>query len=217
LRQSEMEIRELETIFWAYRDRMIDLENDRRIRYVHIYRNQGCQAGSTIDHPYSVLMALPIIPQTLQEELDGARRHFDYKSRCVYCDIIRQEIQHKGRIIIETRHFVAFQAFAPRQPFETWILPKRHSAMFPEVEPGEIRDLAKIFKDVFSRLDAALNFPDYNYVIHTSPFGLNCSEFYHWHLEILPRVCRLGGCELGSGVYINSTPPEEAAQYLRDL
>ena len=177
IRQAQMSHEELENVFWAYRDRMIDLEKDRRMKYVLIYKNQGASAGATLAHPYSLLMALPIIPRRIVDEVEGARRHFSYKQRCIYCDVIRQELQLDLRIVGETDLFVAIQAFAPRVPFETWIIPKRHAAHFQETEPKEISELAKIFKDIFARLDIALRNPAYNYVIHTAPCGNDCSEF----------------------------------------
>jgi len=217
IRQSEMDISEMENVFWAYRDRLIDLKRDSRLRYALVYKNAGIKAGSTLDHQYSLLMGLPIIPSSVLEEIEGAKKHHDYKERCVFCDILRQELQQGIRVVSETRDFLAIEPFAPRVPFETWILPKRHVSRFEDVEPGEIRDMALIFSDVMKRIDIALGKPAYNYGIHTSPFSMDCSEYYHWHMEILPRLEPLTGFEWGSELYINSTAPEKAAAYLKDL
>jgi UDPglucose--hexose-1-phosphate uridylyltransferase len=217
IRQSQMESGELENIFWAYRDRVLDLKRDTRMRYVLLYKNYGQMAGATLDHQYSILMGLPIVPRGVLEEVEGAKKHFDYKERCVYCDIIRQEIQQEIRVISETKDFLAIEPFAPRVPFETWILPKRHTPRYENIEPREIREIALIFKEVVLRLDEALNNPAYNYVIHTTPFNIASEQYYHWHMEILPRLTFITGFEWGSDVYINLTSPEDAASFLKEI
>jgi UDPglucose--hexose-1-phosphate uridylyltransferase len=217
VRQGQMAASELENLFWAYRDRIIDLKKDARMRYVLIYKNCGRNAGEILAHAYSLLMAFPIVPRAILDEIEGAKKHFLYKERCIYCDVIRQEIQHETRVISESDNFLAIEPFAPRVPFETWVLPKRHAARFENIEPMEISDLAHLFKDVLNRLDAGLNYPDYNYYLHTAPFGNDCDPFFHWHMEILPRIVPTTGLELGSELYLNSTSPEEAAKFLRRL
>jgi len=217
IRQSQMEHVDIENLFWAYRDRIIDLKKDHRIRYVLIYKNHGALAGATLDHSYSLLTGVPIIPRGILDEIEGSRRHFEYKERCIYCDIIRQEIQLESRVVSETQYFIAIEPFAPRLPFETWILPKRHTSRYEEIEPMEVHEFASIFKKVMGRLDAGLNNPAYNYTIHTSPFDDGCEDFYHWHLEILPRIIHRTGLEWGADLYVNSTSPEDAAKFLRNL
>lgn len=217
IRQAHMTLEELENLFWAYRDRIIDLKRDTRIKYVHIYKNCGASAGATMKHGYSLLMALPIVPRAILDETHGAQKHFVNKQRCIYCDVIRQEIQLGTRLVSETDLFLAVEPFAPRVPFETWILPKRHSACFDEIDPKEVGEMAGIFKDVISRLDSALKKPAYNYGIHTAPFGNGCEEYFHWHMKIIPRITAHTGFEWGTDVYINPTPPEEAAAFLREL
>ncbi|MRR39000.1 galactose-1-phosphate uridylyltransferase [bacterium] len=216
-RQSDMEKEELENIFWAYRDRIIDLKKDRRMRYIHIYKNCGEYAGATLDHPYSLLLALPIVPGDIIDELHGAQKHFDYKERCIYCDIITQEILQEHRVVSEVASFIAIEPFAPRMPFETWIIPKRHSCRFEEIEPKEVGDLAVIFKDVLSRLDRALGVPSYNYAFHTAPFDSIYDRYFHWHMEILPRTVVQSGLESGLDLYVHATLPEDAAAFLRNI
>jgi UDPglucose--hexose-1-phosphate uridylyltransferase len=217
IRQGQMTVSELENLFWAYHDRIIDLRNDTRMRYVLIYKNSGLHAGATLDHTYSMLMALPIVPRAILDEIEGAKNHFHYKERCIFCDVIRQEIQIEKRVVYESDNFLAIEPFAPRVPFETWILPKRHAPRFEIIEPMEIQDLSGLFKNVLTRLDAGLNYPDYNYCIHTAPFGYDCDQFFHWHIEILPSLIPRTGLEWGSELYLNSTPPEDAARFLRRL
>lgn len=216
-RQSEMGLDELENLFWAYRDRIIDLKKDGRMRYILIYKNNGEPAGATLEHAYSLLLALPIVPRDIVDEINGARKHFEYKERCIYCDIIRQEIQLEIRIIAETNAFLAIEPFAPRVPFETWIIPKRHSCRFEEIEPKEVGELAAVFKEVFSRLDSALHIPPYNYALHSAPFDNTYDKYYHWHMEIIPRISVQSGLEIGSDLYVHSTMPEDAAAFLRNL
>jgi UDPglucose--hexose-1-phosphate uridylyltransferase len=217
IRQAQMSLLEIENLFWAYRDRIIDLKKDARMRYVLIYKNCGTPAGATLDHSYSLLMALPIVPRSILDEIEGAKKHFHYKERCIFCDVVRQEIQLETRLVFESNDFLAIEPFAPRLPFETWVLPKRHAPRFENIEPREIHDLANLFKEVLGRLDAGLNCPSYNYFIHTTPFGNECDSYFHWHIEILPRLVLRTGLEWGSELYINSTPPEDAARFLRWL
>ena len=216
-RQAQMDAQELENLFWAYRDRIIDLKKDSRMRSVLIYKNSGEAAGATLGHSYSLLLALPIVPGDIVDELRGAQKHYAYKERCIYCDIVRQETRLDLRVVSETRSFLAVEPFAPRVPFETWIIPKRHSPRYEEIDSKEVGDLAAVFKDVLSRLDHALNRPPYNYALHNAPFDNTYDKVYHWHMEIIPRIGILSGLEWGSDLYVHSTPPEDSAAFLKGL
>lgn len=198
----------------AYVDRYRDLKRDRRFRYILLFKNKGAAAGASLDHPHSQLIATPIIPKRVMEEVEGARQYYYYKERCVFCDIIRQELSAGTRIITETEHFVALSPFAARFPFETWIAPKDHKASFGDIEDNEIDSLADIMSTTLGRLTKTLNNPPYNYIIHTSPCDELCSEYFHWHIEIMPRLTKIAGFEWGSGFYVNPTPPELAAKFL---
>ncbi|HXK48414.1 MAG TPA: galactose-1-phosphate uridylyltransferase [Deltaproteobacteria bacterium] len=217
VRQSLMAQTQLENLFWAYRDRIIDLRKDQRIRCVFIYKNCGRFAGATLDHSYSLLMALPIVPRAVTDEIEGAKRHYHAKERCIYCDVIRQEIEGETRLVSETSSFIAIEPFAPRLPFETWILPKRHAPRYESIEPDEVHDLSLIFRDVLARIDRGLCRPDYNYYLHSAPAAGECGPYFHWHMEILPRLTPRTGLEWGAELYFNPTPPEEAATFLRGL
>jgi UDPglucose--hexose-1-phosphate uridylyltransferase len=214
---STMPLRAVEELLKAFRDRMLDLRGDRRFQYTLIFKNEGQVAGATLEHSHSQLIALPIVPIQVQEELDGCRKHFELKERCIYCDIIRQEMQTRGRIVAETPLFIALEPFAPRFPFETWVLPKRHLSSYPASTAEDFRDLAGLLQDTLRRLDRALSNPPYNFVLHTSPFRDETNDYYHWHIEIMPKLTNIAGFEWGSGFYINPTPPEEAAAFLRDI
>ncbi|MBI5709486.1 MAG: galactose-1-phosphate uridylyltransferase [Candidatus Eisenbacteria bacterium] len=217
---ADLPVEHVVEVLKAYRERMVDLHRDRRFRYVLIFKNHGAGAGATLEHTHTQLIATPIIPKILQEELDGARRYYELKERCVFCDIVQQDTaDHNGRRVVTMNdRFVTIEPFAPRFPFETWILPRRHDSSFQVVaDEEEFHDLAAILKDTFQRLNRALDKPPFNFVIHTAPVAEGDLEYYHWHLEIMPKLTRVAGFEIGSGFYINPTPPEDAAQYLREI
>ena len=201
----------------AYRERMVDLHRDRRFRYVLIFKNHGPDAGATLEHTHTQLIATPIIPRILQEELDGSRRYFELKERCVFCDMIEQELREGRRIVLENEHFVSFEPFAPRFPFETWILPRSHISAFEDSQKSEFRSLAHALRETLQRINRALNRPHYNFIIHSAPCRDTRLDHYHWHIEIMPKLKKVAGFEWGTGFYINPTSPEEAAQYLREI
>jgi UDPglucose--hexose-1-phosphate uridylyltransferase len=206
----------VENVLWAYRERIIDLQRDPRLRYVLVFKNHGVAAGASLEHSHSQLIALPIVPRRVSEEIEGSRNYFQYKERCVFCDIIRQEIRQKARVISENKSFVSIAAFASRFPFETWVLPKKHHSHFEHMEPFEYEQAAQILSDTLRRMNQVLNNPPYNYIIHTSSFSDTEESYYHWHFEIMPKLTKVAGFEWGTGFYINPTPPEEAAGYLRE-
>lgn len=214
-RISERSLQEIEDIFWAYRDRLMDLRKDPRFKYVMIFKNQGQLAGASLEHPHSQLIALPIVPRQVVDEVAGAKRYYNQKERCIYCDIVRQEIQDGIRVIFENAFFLVIEPYAPRFPFETWILPKTHDSSFEDCQKREYRFLAEAIKTIMSKLDKTLSNPPYNYILHTSPFQDHQNPYYHWHIELMPTLTKVAGFEWGSGFYINSMPPERAAETLR--
>src|SRR3954467_11624850 len=157
--QSETEI---ERVLWACRERMIDLKRDFRLKYILVFKNHGGAAGATLDHPHSQLIALPIVPDFVREELAGARRHFAVKERCVFCDIIRQEMRDGRRVVQENADIVALAPYAPRFAFETWLLPKVHGSRFEQTPRNVSESLARLLKWVLQRLDRALEMPPWN-------------------------------------------------------
>ncbi|MEK6815858.1 MAG: galactose-1-phosphate uridylyltransferase [Nitrospirota bacterium] len=213
---SAMPVKRVEDVLWSYRDRIEDLKKDRRFSYILVFKNEGESAGATLDHSHSQLIALPIVPKSVIEEVEGAKQHYNLKERCIYCDIIRQETMTGSRMIAENRDFVSFAPFAPRFPFETWIMPKTHSSNYSSGTPEQYANLALILQETLKRLDRVLSVPPYNYIIHTSPFRDERNDYFHWHLELMPKLTHVAGFEWGSGFYINPTPPEEAAKFLRE-
>jgi UDPglucose--hexose-1-phosphate uridylyltransferase len=206
---------EIERVLFAYRDRILDLKQDRRFRYILVFKNHGAAAGATLEHAHSQLIALPIVPDFVREEVEGARHHFEDKERCVFCDILRQELVDGRRLIQENADMVAVAPYAPRFPFETWLLPRRHSSRFEEAPRHEYESLARLLKAVLGRINRALESPPYNLIVHSSPFTEDTSDFFHWHVELMPKLTRVAGFEWGTGFYINPTSPEEAAKVLR--
>ncbi len=206
-----------EDVLWACRDRMLDLRRDIRLRYAMLFKNHGEAAGATLEHSHSQLIALPIVPHLVAEEMMGAKHYFDYKERCIFCDIVRQEIQQGERVVLENSEFIVITPFASFAPFETWILPKRHNSFFEQNQVNEIQSLAQIFSQTLKRMQRALNFPPYNFTLHTTPFNEANLSYYHWHFEIIPKLTKFAGFEWGSGFFINPTPPEEAAKFLREM
>ncbi len=207
----------------VYRLRLLELGRDDRFRYVIIFKNEGKQAGASLSHPHSQVIATPVTPKRVKEELAGAREYHSSRGRCIFCDIIEEEQKKKQRVVEENEGFIAFCPFAPRFPFETWILPKNHSPDFHSLDEQGLNQLAQIMIVTMGRLSKVLNKPQYNYIIHTAPvryaregYWSTLDADWHWHMEIMPRVTDIAGFEWGTGYYINSTLPEEAAEYMRE-
>jgi UDPglucose--hexose-1-phosphate uridylyltransferase len=207
---------EVEDVFWAFRDRMLDLKKDKRFRYILIFKNHGEAAGASLEHSHSQLIALPIVPKLVREEIEGSQAHFSFKERCVYCDIIRQELNTGVRVIDENQDFVIVAPYAPRFPFETWILPKTHASCFEDAQKREYQNLSRILKTMLLKIDRVLDSPAYNLVIHTSPLTESINDFYHWHVELMPKLSKVAGFEWGTGFYINPVTPEDSAKFLRE-
>ena len=203
-------------VLTAYRDRIMALSEDPRFRYVLIFKNQGRAAGASLEHSHCQLIALPIVPELVQEELSGGKFYYNYKERCVFCDIVRQELNQEIRLISENDNFVAVAPYASRFPFEAWILPKAHDPYFEDAQKYEYVQLSKLLRDVSLRMEKVLLHPPYNLIIHNSPLRETDGRHYHWHIELMPKLTHVAGFEWGSGFYINPTPPEDAAKYLRD-
>lgn len=213
---STMSQANLEEVLWAFKERIEDLKQDARFKYILTFKNHGDAAGASLEHPHTQMIALPIIPKRVAEEMEGSREHFASKERCIFCDIIHQEQMNKSRIITENKNFIAFTPFAIRFPFETWVLPKMHISHYEDSEKVGFDYLASLLSDTMRRIDTVLSDPPYNLILHTSPVTAFNLEYYHWHIEIIPKLTKVAGFEWGTGFYINPTPPEEAAEYLRE-
>lgn len=213
---ADLSEKRVEDLFWAFRDRIVDLKRDSRLRSVLLFKNHGEAAGASLEHTHSQIIALPVIPIQIQEELDGARRYYSFKERCVFCDIVRQESADGARVILETDQLLVVSPYAPRFPFETWVVPRAHNSHYESAQPSLIHSLAWAMRAIIRKMEKVLEYPAYNFLIHTAPIQAAPLDHYHWHLEIIPRLARVAGFEWGAGFYINPTPPEESAQFLRD-
>ena len=216
---------QISKVLKCYSDRIIYLEKDERFKYVLVFKNYGASAGgSAIRHTRSQLIATPVNPKRVKEELAGSRNYYNYHERCVFCDLIHQEIEQKDRLILDLDGFIAISPFAARFSFETWIMPKKHCCDFTCQDGESLKNLGKVMKELLSKLKKGLNDPPYNYVIHTAPFRRKKSGYwktidqdYHWHIEIMPRLTRVAGFEWGTGFYICPITPEDCAKFLREV
>jgi len=217
----------LTMVLKAYRERLLDLMKDERFRYVLIFKNHGEDAGASLAHPHTQIIATPITPKTVALELESAKNYYHVKERCIFCDLMKQELQDGSRIVLANEHFVVYCPYASRFPFEMVLLPRAHSHRFGGSSDELLGHMASALKETLSRLCAALDDPPYNFMLHTAPnintrarraYYWETLEFdWHWHLEIIPRVTKTAGFEWGTGFYINPVPPENAAKFLRDV
>jgi UDPglucose--hexose-1-phosphate uridylyltransferase len=219
---ADLTVTELAEVLGMYRDRLLELAGDRRLVYPMIFKNVGAAAGASLAHTHSQLIATPIVPISVAEELAGAETHFRATGQCVYCALNAAELESGQRLIERPQSaasagFVAYCPYAARFPYETWIVPARHAARYETLSPADCVELARVVRVVLAKIDAALDRPAYNYIIHTAPFDTNSFDHYHWHIEIIPRVTKTAGFEWGTGFYINPVSPEEAAMSMRAL
>lgn len=218
----ELDPEEISNVIRAYVARIADLEGDKRMRYVLIFKNHGEGAGAhTIFHSISQLMALPVTPRNIKTKLMMARDYYVRKERCLYCDVLEQELNKQQRLVAQNSDFAAFTPFASRFPFELCVLPKSHNSAFCRISNSEIGSLAHILRDILQKLDSTLGPVPYSLSLQNRAFvrprkgyWKTIEEDFHWHLEILPQVFRVTGFEWASGFFYNPVPPEIAAQWL---
>ncbi|MCD6530322.1 galactose-1-phosphate uridylyltransferase [Candidatus Bathyarchaeota archaeon] len=212
---SNMHLKQLKYSLMAQIERATAFYKNPSIRYVQIFRNYRREAGASLSHPHSQIIAVEHVPRILREEVEASERYMEREGRCIFCDIIDLE-KEGARLIYESRYFVALAPWASIQPFEFWILPKNHSARLLEITGQELEDLSRILNTCLRGLSEALGDPPYNYVFHTAPkYPGEIDEFYHWHLEVYPKLAVWAGFEIGTGTYINVVPPEAAAEALK--
>ena len=214
---ADLSVEEIKRVVAVYKRRSITLGEDKRFKYVLIFKNYGLAAGASLEHSHTQLISLPIVPKRVIGELEGIQRYFKEKKKCVFCDSIEQERREQKRQICENDDFYAFCPFASRSPFEVCIIPKKHQHSFVAISESEIDSFSKILKDVLMRIKVLLNNPPYNFIIHTSPLNGETNELFHWHVELMPKLTKIAGFEWGTGFYINSTPPELASECLREV
>lgn len=213
-----IEPRQLEQVLWAYRDRIEEMRKDPRITHVLMVKNSGRDAGSSFSrvHPHSHILGFPVVPKRVVDKFRGAQKFFQFRERCIWCDMLIQEQEQRERVVLENDHFLAFTPFASRFSYEVCIVPRRHHAHFEQISNVEIVHLADILKKTMKRIFHVLQAPAYNYIFFTAPWEHRYEQHFHWHIEIMPRISGIAGFEWGTGFYINPMAPEDAAQILRE-
>ncbi len=222
----EMPAEQIVKVLTTFQHRVEDLRGDPRFRHTVIFRNYGSVAGASLSHPHSQLIALPIMPQLVRAKLQAAREHYAHKERCIFCDLIKQELDFGDRLVAATDYFVTVSPFASRFPFELAVYPRRHCHDIVLATEEETWALAHTLIDILGRMKSTLDNPAYNMIIQTSPsirprpgrpdYWGTIEMDYHWHIEIFPRLTKMAGFEWGTGFYINPVAPEEATQHLRN-
>lgn len=211
-----LSVDDTENVLRAYRDRLVELRADDRLRAALILRRHRGGPGFTREHPHSELLAAPVVPSELAREVEQARVYYEYRERCLLCDVVRQEVDSGARIVLGGEHVVALTPFASSAPFEVWILPRRHNAAFESSWATEHRDTARVLREVLARLDRLLGDPPFTMRLHSAPFGDGESPSFHWHLEIVPTPVHADLVREQEFLVENPLPPEDAARALRD-
>jgi len=225
MKPEDLGVEQMVRVIRLYRDRIADLNRDLRLRYILISKISLVDPWRTFSHPVSSLVAMPVIPKKIKDELENAKQYYDYKERCIFCDIVREELKVGDRVVVETKNFVCFCPYASSFPFESWIMPKRHNCDFHGISYEEIEDMGFALMSMLKKLRAVFQVEaPLSYFLHTAPNRVprrnhwhTLGDDYHWHLEIIPRLTRRSGFELGSGLFILTTSPEKAAKFLREV
>lgn len=235
----EMSVQHLATLFLAYQERIQQLyDTDPRLRYVLTFKNFGPAAGASIAHTHSQLIALPVVPENVQAEVQFSRTYYLKHHHCIFCALLddatpvtatvfnkdkgesQRNLTAHNYVVEKGEHFVAVKPFASRFEWEVHIYPIRHQSDFLAVEKTLLSDLATVLKRTMLRLDQILGGTQYNYFLHSVPHNTGSADYtdsYHWHLEICPRTSIPSGFELGSGLFVNTVSPEKAASQLREV
>lgn len=207
---------EIKRILLAFQERYKDLARESFIKYISIFHNHGKEAGSTVSHPHSQILALPILPPDVSRSINESQNHFREYNQCAHCQMLDQEIEDGTRIIYQNERMIVIAPFASKAEAEIRIFPKKHFAYFEKIGEEELYQLADALKFSFSRIFEKFNDPAFNFFIHTAPTGDSQDyEHYHWHMEILPKFDIVGGFELGTGLDIITMAPEKTAEILR--
>lgn len=220
----DMGLQQMRYVLKTYRHRLVDLEKDHRLRYTFICKDTSVASQGTEAHAHSKVLCPPVIPKGIKDELDGAKEFFYYKERCIFCDMLSEELNVGRRIVMESKDFVAFVPYAPKTPFECWIVPKRHECVYQNISDYEIEDLAMTLGTVLRKIRKAFVNAPYYYVIHSAPnriprkdYWHTIGEDYHWHIEIVPKIKEPTGFEIESDFYVLHTSPEDAAKIIQEV
>jgi len=206
-------ISQLRHVINGYIDRLRELSAKPYVQYVSIFRNHGLEAGASLSHAHSQIIATPFIPKTVKEEMEASKKFWKQNKKCVFCDIIEKE-QSGPRFILENSKFMVFSPYASVNPMEFWLFPKQHETSLINMSQGEVKIFAETLKACLKGLKILVNDPPYNFGFHLAMNKEAC-DYYHWHLEVYPRLAIWAGFEKSTGVYINTMTPETAAESLR--
>jgi UDPglucose--hexose-1-phosphate uridylyltransferase len=222
LELGDLPVPHIRAVLGVFQQRIRAIERDLHYQYVQIFKNKGKEAGASLSHPHSQIVATPIIPKRVKEEIYGADRLFRTFKECGFCRILRDEEAAGTRLVAGNSHFTAFAPYASRFPFEMTVFPRRHSAFFTDVREDELTAMGEILKRVLTRLKETVGDPPFNMVLHQAPNPSLSLKGWpdihlksHWHLEIIPILTKVAGFEWGTGFYINPVPPETGARFLR--
>jgi len=207
----------VETILQCYLQRFRAVSNDARVAHITIFKNHGVRAGTSLEHPHSQMIGAPVISSQVRQRLYEALRHFDEFGECMFCEMMQEELAEDKRVVLTSEHFVVIEPFASATPFATYIYPRRHMASFGDIREAELADLARVLRTMLAKLYVGLDNPDFNYVIRSAPAEVAGVKYYHWYLSVIPRLTRVAGFELGSGMFINTVLPEQATAFLRRI
>jgi UDPglucose--hexose-1-phosphate uridylyltransferase len=210
-------VEQVASILRVYKERYALLSMDRRINHVTIFKNHGVDAGASLQHPHSQLIATPVIPSQVRYRLHEALRHYDDHGKCMFCHMVEREIDEQTRVVQKSEHFVAMEVFASATPFATHIFPLRHMATFGDISQTEIADLARVLRSLLAKIYVGLENPDLNFTVRSDPSDYASARHFHWYVSVIPRLTRVAGFELGSGMFINTVLPEAAAEFLRNI
>ncbi len=213
---ARMPTHDVELVLKVCHERYGALKQDPQVKSIVLFKNHGERAGTSLSHPHSQIIGTPIAPLLIRKKYEVAISHFDDTGRCLYRDLVEEERSAKIRVLFESNRYVIFHPFASRVPFETWIIPKSEETAFGHVAPGHLAELAEVLKKTLKALDDALSDPDFNYIIHSAPPEDETKLYFLWHIQILPRLTTIAGFELGSGIFINTILPEDAAAHLKN-
>jgi len=208
---------EVYDVVHAYRERLRDMYTRDYVRQVIIFKNHGISAGTSLEHPHSQIVAAPVVPRHRRHQYDVAMQHYDERGRNLYVEMVEFEIERGLRVVHDSGSFVEMHPYASRRPFETWVVPKSPKASFGDVPDDELRLFGIAMRDALFRLYAGLNNPDFNHVLYTSASGDENEPIFTWHLRIYPRLTAVAGFEIGSGIHINTSVPEDTADFMRGV
>jgi UDPglucose--hexose-1-phosphate uridylyltransferase len=212
-----MDEKQILTVLETYKIRYLEAWKNPKVEMVLIFKNHGEGAGTSLEHPHSQLIGLPIIPTDIRQRLWDAMRYYDENGECIYCRNLEEEIRDGERVVLETKNFVVFIPYSACSPFHTWIFPKNHKCSFSDAKDNEMEEFAKVLKSILLKFYKGLNDPDYNIVIRSYPAGKGAEKFFHWYVSIVLRLTKSAGFELGSGMFINTSLPEKDAKFLRSI